>query len=58
MVDTQSPCYDPAELDVIHVGHRDTGRRRAAASGSGVQMEIWTCKCGQDEWEVLPKHMR
>lgn len=58
MVDTNSPCYSKADMDIIHKGHKDTGKRIASASGSGVQMEIWCCKCGKDTLEILPRSKR
>ncbi len=57
-MDTTSPCYSAEDMDIIHKGHKDTGKRVPAPSGSGVQLEVWRCKCGKDTLDVLPKHMR
>jgi len=53
-----NPCYSPEDMDTIHTGHAFTGETVASASGSGVQMEVWTCLCGGESDHVLPEHLR
>jgi hypothetical protein len=58
MSDTSSACYSPEDMDIVHQGYAATGETVPSPSGSGVEMEVWTCLCGEDTDHVLPAHLR